>query len=137
MKGLEITVEAEKRTQGIQVREEKTYSVYFDGDNEKVAQENIGKGIKVALNRLSQSAIIDIRIIADNYTSKKIVRIISRWGKIELRKLIGITFEIQEEYERKGHWKKKIITFINQEIQEYIETQKAITEANITEVETL
>ena len=115
MIGIEITVEAEKRTQGIPVREEKTYSLHFIGDT---AKDIINKGLKVALNRLPEDAMIDIAIIKPNYTIETIIRVISRWGKIELRKAIGMTFEIQEEYERKGHWKKRMKDFIKEQLEQ-------------------
>lgn len=116
MIGIEITVEADKRIQEIQVREVKTYSLYFEDSH--TSEDIIKKGLKVALNRLPENAMINIAIIKPNYTTKTVIRVISRWGKIELRKIIGMTFEIQEEYERKGHWKKRIIDFTKKQLEE-------------------
>lgn len=114
MIGIEITVAAEKSIQEIEVSEVKTYKLYFDNNTKDI----LNKGLKVALYRLPEDAMIDIAIIKDNYTTKTIIRVISRWGKIELRKINGMIFEIQKEYERKGHWKKRMIDYIKEQLEQ-------------------
>lgn len=119
--GLEVHLETEKTTKGINVTEEKTFSKFIN-----LSKESIEKLINLSTNRLPLKFIITVSLIDHNYNSHSLVRIVSQFNKIELRKAIGSMFEIQDEYERKGHWKHKMKKFIYKELDEFVDLQNRI-----------
>lgn len=126
MIGLEITLEFDKREQGIQVRHTKEYYIDTDNENEEKNNENVEKILSVALNKLPQNVMIDVRVVHEGFSTRGVARITTHWEQIQLRKLVAERFEVHTEYERKGKWKRRIKDFIKKELNEYKERYNSI-----------
>lgn len=128
MIGLEITLEFNKREQGIEVMHTKEYYIDTDNENEEKNNENVEKILSVALNKLPQKVMIDVRVVHEGFSTRGVSRITTHWEQIQLRKLVADRFEVHTEYERKGHWKKRMKDFIKKELNEYKERYNSINE---------
>jgi|SRR5690625_2607461 len=114
---VQVIVDIDSYIQGIHLNQYKTYSNFMKQGDKEANEEALEQLLYVALYRLDENLTIDIVANMSDGTQESVGRITHKWGNIELRKPAGTQMIVHEEYEREGHWKKRMKDFIKEQLE--------------------